>query len=309
MSLELTVELRPPSREDAAEIASVLNEFNLPMGIDPETPEEIEAWFGTPSLDIERDARVALVGGRIVGYGDVGDSSREGRFVWVDVRADPTRPDAQAVLLEFVEARARELAAPDGLIKAWAPERASSWRSLLESRGYSFHHYSLRMRADLDSEPPRAQWPGGISIRTFRPGEDDEEVYEVYQETFSEQRDFSREPFGDWRHWSMREPFDPSLWFLALAGDEIQGISLCRSEWGGDTTVGWVSVLGVRKPWRRKGLGLALLRHSFRELRARGKKRAGLGVDAENPTGAVRLYERAGMEVVRRHVWYERLAR
>ena len=302
----MTVELRPPRREDAAAIAAAVSAFGRATGADEETPEEVEAWLDTPSLDIERNARIALVSETVVGYADLGDPAEEGRFVWTDVRVDPAHPEASRALLDFAEERARELA-PAGLIKAWSPEQAADWRSLLESRGFEFHHYSLRMHADLASEPPEPDWPDGISVRRFRPGEE-RTVYEVQQETFSDQRDFTRDRFEDWQHWSLREPFDPELWFLALAGDEVQGIALCRPEWHGDPNLGWVSVLGVRKPWRRKGLGLALLLNGLRELRARGKTHAGLGVDAENPTGAVRLYERAGMAVERRYIWYDKPA-
>ncbi len=70
--------------------------------------------------------------------------------------------------------------------------------------------------------------------------------------------------------------------------------------------VGWVRVLGVKWPWRRRGLGLALLLHSFGELLRRGIRTVGLGVDAENLTGAVRLYERAGMWVEHRYDICER---
>jgi ribosomal protein S18 acetylase RimI-like enzyme len=65
----------------------------------------------------------------------------------------------------------------------------------------------------------------------------------------------------------------------------------------------------VRRPWRRRGIALALLHHAFRELAARGKPRAGLGVDSESLTGATRLYERAGMRVVREGYEYERVVR
>jgi mycothiol synthase len=298
------VELRPPRRDDTAAIANAVNEFSRFAGIE-ETPTDVEAWLGTPSLDVERDARVALVDGEIVGYADVSDSSREGKFVWGDVRVDSAQPQASSALLDFVERRGRELA-PQGMLKVWSPEKAAAWRGLLESRGYALHHYSIRMVADLEQEPPEPAWPEGISVRTFRRGEDERAVYEVHQETFSDQRDFAREPFEDWLHWSLQEPFDPDLWFLAIAGEEIAGISLGRPEWGGDSDLGWIGILGVRRLWRRRGLGLALLLHSFRELRARGRERVGLGVDADNPTGAVRLYERAGMKLERRNIWYEK---
>jgi GNAT superfamily N-acetyltransferase len=68
---------------------------------------------------------------------------------------------------------------------------------------------------------------------------------------------------------------------------------------------GWCNGLGVRRPSRRRGLGLALLRHAFRELRSRGLSCAGLGVDGSNPTGAVQLYERAGMHVASRSDTWE----
>jgi mycothiol synthase len=74
----------------------------------------------------------------------------------------------------------------------------------------------------------------------------------------------------------------------------------CDAERAG---AGWIGAIGVLRPWRQRGLGLALLRHAFGEFYRRGQPRAGLGVDAQNPTGATRLYERAGM-----HVAYEAVA-
>jgi ribosomal protein S18 acetylase RimI-like enzyme len=65
-----------------------------------------------------------------------------------------------------------------------------------------------------------------------------------------------------------------------------------------------VNALGVRRPWRKHGLGLALLTHSFGEFFRRGEQIVGLGVDAENQTGATRLYQRAGMQVASEYVVY-----
>ena len=70
--------------------------------------------------------------------------------------------------------------------------------------------------------------------------------------------------------------------------------------------MGWIRALGVRPRWRRRGLGTALLLHAFGALYARGQRRIGLGVDAENTTGAVRLYERAGMRAAWQADIYER---
>ena len=300
----MSVELRPPVRDDAAAIAAALNEFNRPIGFDLDSADEVAVWLEFPSFDLERDVRVALVDGRIAGYSEATDLGGDGRLVFADVRA--THPEASAALLDFVEARARELA-PNGRIRIWTAEKAQPWRQVLEARGYEQQRYSLRMVADLDRKLPKPRWPEGIAVRTLRGEEDERPAYDLQQETFADQGDdHVPESFETWRHWVRREPFDPGLWFLAFAGDELVGISLCRGEWGGDEEFGWVSVLGVRKPWRRKGLGTALLLHSFRELRLREKKRVGLGVRADNATGAVQLYERAGMRIQSRVLWYEK---
>jgi len=305
----VSVELRPPRGENAAAIAAALNEFNRPFGFDIDSPEEVSVWLEFPSFDLERDVRVAVVDGEIVGYSEAFAPSGEGSFVFADVRAGPAHADASAALLDFVEEHAREVAAPGGKIRIWTAEKAEAWRKVLEARGYELYRYSLRMIRGLEDEPPEPAWPAGISVRTVRSEEDERPAFELGQETFADQGDdYVPESFEDWRHWMRRDPFDPELWFLAFAGDELVGISLCRGEWAGDPEFGWVSVLGVRKAWRRKGLGSALLLLSFRELRARGKTRVGLGVRADNATGAVRLYEGVGMRIAWRHLWYEKAA-
>jgi ribosomal protein S18 acetylase RimI-like enzyme len=103
--------------------------------------------------------------------------------------------------------------------------------------------------------------------------------------------------------WSAGPKLDSSLCFLVRDGDEIAAAEVCQQERFG---MGWIRALGVRPRWRRRGLGRALLLHAFGELYARGQRRIGLGVDAENTTGAVRLYERAGMRAAWQADIYER---
>jgi ribosomal protein S18 acetylase RimI-like enzyme len=156
------------------------------------------------------------------------------------------------------------------------------------------------MRIELDREPEPPTWPDGIVARPGR-AEDARAVYELYVDAFAEQWDFHAEPFEEWVRWNVDAPgADPALWLLAVAGDEPVGLSLGVPHRSGEPDEGWISLLGVRTPWRRRGLGLALLRGSFGEFFRRGRTIVELGVDAENPTGAVRLYERAGMHVGRR---------
>jgi GNAT superfamily N-acetyltransferase len=98
----------------------------------------------------------------------------------------------------------------------------------------------------------------------------------------------------------MRHGFDPGVWFLAVADGEPAGAAICSIS----ENIGWVDSLGVRRPWRKRGVGLALLQHAVGEFHRRGLQRVALGVDAASPTGATRLYERAGFTLAQQHATY-----
>jgi mycothiol synthase len=246
---------------------------------------------------------VAEVPGQgLVGYADLSPQAERTRF-WIDLRVPPGASAAESTdaLLAELETRAACGAAPGAWIQASIPSVDDCAANGLHARRYQPFRHSFRMEIDLGAgfEPPH--WPEGIVVRSAVPGRDEKAVYEVHEETFSDQFEHSALSFDEWRAHSLLGSHEPSLWFLAEDGGELAGISLCRLDWEGDADLGWVSVLGVRRPWRRRGLGLALLLHSFAELQSHGKRRVGLGVDGLSSTGAVQLYERGGMHVARRY--------
>ena len=164
------------------------------------------------------------------------------------------------------------------------------------------------MRIELDGDLPEPVWPDGLTPRNAEPGEE-ERVYEAHMDAFADHWDFRRQPLEVWRSYSTNtHRYDPSLWWLVEDGDELAAISLNGWDFSGDPQFGWIQVLGVRPRWRKRGLGTALLLHSFRDFRDRGATRVGLGVDGESTTGAVRLYESVGMRQVRRNDTYEKSA-
>jgi len=302
------MKLRPPTLADIPAITAVTNDLSQAhYGRDEMSEADYRLSFEAPEFDPAEDALVVEEDGRIVAYAEVFDPSEEGRRVWILIDVGPGAHDAvRHSLFDAMEAKARARQAPGGSVKVYLASKDEPMATLLAGRGYAVTRHSFRMEADLTAEPDRPVWPDGISVRTFRRGEDDQAVYEAQEETFADQFDASPMSYEEWRHWSFGSAFDPDLWFLAEDGDRLAGILLARPERAGDASLGWVSVLGVRRPWRRRGLGRALLLHAFGELRGRGKPRVGLGVDAESPTGAVRLYERAGMRVVRRSDHWEK---
>jgi mycothiol synthase len=298
----VTVELRSPRLDEVAALTDLINRDSDELyGEREESVESMRMWLTGPKLDPETDMRVAVVNGEFRGYVDV-DSEPEPIY-WVDLRVPLSESDdVRVALLDWVEGRARERGGE--LLRVHAANTDEPIKRLLEDRGLRVIRHFYRMRIELDREPSEPHWPEGMSLRTATL-EDAETVYEAHQESFEDHWEHTRMPFEEWQHWLMREGFDPTLWFVLEDGDEVAAIELCR-EHEGEARLGWVSVLGVRTQWRRRGLGRALLLHAFHEFRRRGFHAAALGVDAESLTGANRLYESAGMRVVRQSDVYEK---
>jgi mycothiol synthase len=274
-------------------------------GEDEITLAGLREWFDAPDLVM---LVAELADGRIAGYADLNDHAQERVRFAIDLRVPPGERAREigGALLEAMEARAAQVAAPGASVRLWVPSTDDEARRFAESHGYEPFRYSFQMRIDFDGELPEPEWPEGIAVRTFVPGQDDEVVYEAHQDSFADHFEHAPWPFESWRRWALGESFDPTLWYVAEDGPQIAGVCFCRIEGGAGGERGWVNVLGVRPPWRKRGLGRALLLGAFAEFRARGKSGAGLGVDGLNTTGAVRLYEQAGMYVARRSDQYRK---
>ena len=296
------VVLRPPTLDDAGPVAEVLNaEARRLRGRDDVDERAVRGWWTQPPpFDRERDVVVALREGRVVGYGDVADQANDGSVLWLDVRGD-----AMDEVLAELERRARERRAPSGAVRAVADERDAGYKALLERRGYRPIRASYRMTIDLESATLAPRWPAGAGARTATGGVDEPLLHDLAQRSFADHWGFTSTPYEEWLHW-LREidEYDPTLCFVADHDGVPAGVVIGRVRGHGDDAQGWVSVLGVLPEHRGLGLGTALLVTAFAEHRRRGLTRGGLGVDAENTTGAVRLYERAGMSVAERQdIW------
>jgi ribosomal protein S18 acetylase RimI-like enzyme len=168
----------------------------------------------------------------------------------------------------------------------------------------------------MDAPPPVPALPEEIAIRTFGalPGTREERLLALLHTErgiFQDHWGYVEHPFDqeyqDWIHVIDHDPdHDPALWFLAMEGDEIAGVALCTPKMAEDPDMAYVESLGVRRPWRRQGIALALLHHAFGAFYRRGQRKVALDVDAGSLTGATRLYEKAGMHVVRQSASYEK---
>jgi mycothiol synthase len=279
-------------------------------GVPDTTAKDIANEWELPGFALPRDAWVAESADGLVGYAAAGDEKRTGELEG-DLFVHPGGWDDGASLgdrlIGLVERRAAEIAAERGYdgarLDLFCPAVNRTKRELLERHGYVVRRRVFRMDADLSGDVPEVAPPEGIRITTFRAGTDDEVFRAAMDEAFEDHFRQSDEPKESWRHRLLGHPdFDESLWFVAREGDEVVGVSAAYDF--GDT--GWVKGLGVRRPWRRRGLAAALLSRTFVELKRRGQLRVGLGVDAEAEHDPLGVYQRAGMRVSQTHVLYEK---
>jgi len=274
------------------------------------TPEELRHEWKTPGFTLEKDAYlVETSDGRVVGFEEFGNVHKHARL-----RADGyVHPSFKGrgigtTLLRAVEGRARQemaIAEPDVRVslRSMIDNRDPASHELHKNEGYQPLRYHWRMEIVLDGPPPQPQFPEGIEVRPFIKGEHDTQVWQAQNESFRDHWGSHDVTLEDWKRSRFDDPeFDPTLWQIAWEGNEVAGFSLNRYRMG----IGWIRTLGVRRPWRKRGLGEAMLLHSFGEFYRRGTNTIGLGVDAQNPTGATRLYQKAGMYPASEYVTYEK---
>lgn len=222
-----------------------------------------------------------------------------------------------SALLAWARSRAGERAdgAPAGArvdLQASIDVRDEPGGSLLTGSGFERSRYFLELHRDLDDTFDPVPFPAGVEVRPFLPGEE-HALYRAFVDAFRDHWGWVDRPYDDgFRRFFIRlemDAYDPACWWVAVADDEIIGFNLCVPSHGGDDRFAWCDQIGVRRPWRRRGLARALLLHSFAAFRRRGCTTMGLAVDADSLTGATDLYEQVGMSVAEEHAVYRSILR
>ena len=315
---ELT--FRPPTMDDVTAIVDLLNTCAIDQtGLPDTNRNQILSDWTAPAFDLTSSVRIVeTVDAQIVGYIAVWDNEPipVSNWVWARVHPNFEGLGIGTELMTWAEERLQQTLArvPKDLrvvYHAGGQKTHAPTRKLLEDLGMELNRYFWRMVIDLKEEPPEPVWPSGIRMKSFVEVNDLRTVYRAFDDAFQDHWGYVEQPeeemLAEWKHWiASDEEFVPSLWFLAMDGEEIAGLCLCRRRDWEDPDMGWVTVLGVPRRWRRQGLALAMLHYAFDKFRRMGKLRAGLGVDAGSLTGATRLYEKAGMHVAREIYSYEK---
>jgi mycothiol synthase len=314
--------LRPARPDDVPTLARLINaRYRMFTGEDQVTESELAGHWENPRLVPKRDTCVLTsVDGRVVGWGEVEPPGEPyvhaGGWVCIspDVSADPATWN---LLLGWAEARARAVTGPaDGSLRTYftlgALENDGERRETYARFGLSAVRAMHRMRIDFEAAPISQEWPDGLVVRTFDPERDLGPLCAASEEAFRDH--WGRVPTTleeeekeqlEWIRWQA-DAFAPTLSTLAWEGDQVAGFTLGRWHLPLDRSRGVVASLAVRPAWRRRGLGFALLRNALGEFHRRGCASAELLVDSDSLTGALRLYERAGMRAFRTQIIYEK---
>jgi mycothiol synthase len=310
--------LRPMTLDDMPGALALANACSQEtIGRDEFDIEDYRNIWGDPKHDLATDTRIAQTSdGAIIGCIELWNNAPYvGCWIWGCVHPAFRGQGIGTALMDWAEQRARVALerAPAGTRVVLEASIISSHQpaiDLLSERGYSAVRRRLSLARDLPSDLPAPVWPAGITVRTMQL-DDELALYRAKNEAFRDHWGHVEAPepegFAAWRQRRISDSsYDPSLWFVALDGDEIAGFSLCQLRTSADPTMGWVNSLGVRRPWRRQGVAKALLYHSFDALRQRGQAWIGLDVDADNLTGARRLYEQADMREISQTIFFEK---
>jgi mycothiol synthase len=303
--------LRPAQPCDAVAIADLWNRrAALHRQPNVYTAADVEHRWSTPGFAVETDTQVAWDGTTLVGYGSLSDVKEPHVDLFIGLTLDPAVEGDDGLTDTFFawfEARAKMSLprAPEGarvVLLAGADSDDGRREDVLRRHGFRLDRVWSNLRLEFEHRPHAPEWPGGIAVRTFRPGEDDVNLVLAYRDAFRNHYGYLEQPLEAeverWRHWTVQPDFEPELWFLATAGREIVGYCCTFAESHGDQECGLVDEFGVRHAWRRRGIGRALLLEAFGALHARGLKAVELTVDSDNASDALGVYASVGMKAM-----------
>ena len=276
------------------------------------------------NCDPYQDMIFAEVGDQVVGYGrGWWEINADGR--WLGFHLLFLLPDWRGkgigrAILWHNELRLRAIAGGlvrTGQLSAAAPRSFETWNSdtevekkaLLESEGYTAIRYGFHMVRSLDDPVEVIPLPEGLEVRPTPP-DHYRTIWDAGQEAFQDHWNYIPEPEEEYQKLLLSPDFNPDLWQVAWDDDQVAGMVLNfvnpeeNREYRRER--GYTEGISVRRPWRRRGLARALLTRSLQMFKEMGMQEAALGVDSQNPNGALHLYETVGFRVVRRELVYRK---
>jgi mycothiol synthase len=281
----------------------------LDMGI---SIDELRTELGDPRLDPTRDLRLWEEDGALIGFGHLWPMATpeelNGRLMlWVHPRARGNGLESQ--IIDWGDDRLREAAREQGKwgrLRIQVREDQADRLALMRAEGFTIARYSYTMTRNLAEPISAPRIPDGFVIRGVAGPQEAEQWVEMYNLSFIDHPGSGPWPVEQALHYLEEPNYRPDLNLVALAPDGTfagfcWSVIYAEQNARSGRQVGEIDILGTRRGFRKLGLGRALLLEGLRRIKAAGMDTARLGVIANNPTGALQLYESAGFERV--HTW------
>ncbi|HUP83259.1 MAG TPA: GNAT family N-acetyltransferase [Candidatus Limnocylindria bacterium] len=276
----------------------------------------LTSMYSNPSANFDpaRDTTIAEVNGVPVAYGD---------RAWVDTTLEPAmreyrmdgsvlpewqRKGIGTALLHHSQARQLELARTHEtdlprIFGSWTSDRMAGAIALLKENGFEEARHFYEMTRPLNEAIPDVPTPDGLEFRAVRP----DEIRKIWQadvEAFKDHWGGFEDSEESYQRWISRPDFDTSLWVVAFDGEQVAGASINAISTEENEALGvkrgWLHSVFTTREYRRRGIARAAVARSLSLLKERGLDTGILGVDATNPTGAVRVYEGVGFSIAER---------
>jgi len=276
------------------------------------------------NCDPYRDMIFAEVNGEVIAYGRIewkisGDNEWLGNIM-AFMHPDWRRKGIGTAMLHYQEDNLRHISKnllKEGIItketlryfENFVSDTESGKEAFLHKKGYTAVRYAYSMMRPFSDPIQVTPMPEGLEIRTV-PRDQFRKVWEADQEAFKDHWGYVPGTYNDYQRWLENPLHDPNLWRVAWDGDQVAGMVLNflnqeeNEEY--NRKRGWTEDICVRRPWRRRGLARALLTRSLQMFKDMGMDHAVLGVDTENLSGALELYQSVGFQVEKRYTDYRK---
>jgi mycothiol synthase len=291
-----------------------------------QTLEDLQREFDDPWSDAAVDSlAVFTIDGHLAGYARTFQNPQPENEVrcHLAVEVHPAWRSAglEEALLDWAEERGQQrlrLASGETtrVLRSGGFDTQIKWRTQLEQRSFGIVRYYYRMQRELSEPIAPVQLPGDLALRVYAPQaggpELNEAVHAAFNEAFRDHWSFDPITAEEWQQFVVgRTSFRSDLSYVVMDGDDVVGFSLNgispEENARHGRSDGWVEELAVRRPWRKRGVATALLCASMHAFKAEGLRHAMLGVDTQNLSGALRVYESVGFKPIKRYLQFEKV--
>ena len=295
--------VKATTQEDLQQILKLCTIYDQAIygEVDTTVEDITNSWKG---IDVSKSSYVVMNEEEIIAYGILTGSERQFPSA-VLIHSNYMNQGIEQIIWSKLEGRAKELVSNSSRLNGKIVTQANNFyeEKMLEEAGFIPTRIWWGMGIELQGNVPSPIWPNGVTVRHYIQGVDDGRLHQAFNEAFADHWNSQPSTLEEFLQRTERDGFHPTLWSLAMAGDEVVGFIFSKK---GTDNKAEITHLGVRCSKRKQGLGLSLLHHAFSQLYEEGILKVQLNVDSENITGAPRVYEVAGMEVQSKFVRFDK---